>query len=86
MSSRMTQSGPGSWQQLWDLAPPLPAAAQRPLLNPSKEGEQVLHYLETLTPAALFSQLLAAAVKEALRLLMASRGAALPAAEAVAAR
>jgi len=44
---------------------------------------QVLHYLETLSPLALFSQLLAAAVSEALALLAASRGAALPAAAAV---
>lgn len=44
---------------------------------------QVLHYLETLSPLALFSQLLAAAVCEALALLAASRGAALPAAAAV---
>lgn len=43
---------------------------------------QVLHYLETLSPLALFSQLLAAAVCEALALLAASRGAALPAAAA----
>jgi hypothetical protein len=43
----------------------------------------VLHYLETLSPLALFSQLLAAAVCEALDLLAASSGAALPAAAAV---
>jgi hypothetical protein len=43
---------------------------------------QVLHYMETLSPAALFSQLLAAAVAEALSLLGRSRGAALPAAAA----
>jgi hypothetical protein len=44
---------------------------------------QVLHYLETLSPPALFSQLLAAAIAEALSLLGSSRGAALPAAAAV---
>jgi hypothetical protein len=44
---------------------------------------QVLHYLETLPPAALLSQLLAAAVSQALALLRASRGAALAPAAAV---
>jgi Rab3 GTPase-activating protein catalytic subunit len=71
-----------SWQQLWSVAPAQPAAAQRPLLNPHKEGEQVLHYLETLSPGGLFGQLLAAAVAEALALLASSRGAQLPAAAA----
>lgn len=78
---------PGNaWQQLWDAAPAQPASAQRPLLNAQKEGEAVLHYMETLAPGSLFSQLLAAAVAEALALLAASRGAALPAAAAVLAR
>jgi Rab3 GTPase-activating protein catalytic subunit len=71
-----------SWQQLWGVAPAQPAAAQRPLLNPHKEGEQVLHYLETISPGGLFGQLLAAAVAEALALLAGSRGAQLPAAAA----
>jgi hypothetical protein len=165
VSARMESGGAmNAWQQLWGLAEPQPAAAQRPLLNPHKEGEQVkghghghghghehgqghehsheherryergyrnaclvaavnsnlfqtaaadpqcmemlfmavsmpchdhghvhvhgcvmqvLHYLETLGPLALFDQLLAAAVAEALTLLGSSRGAQLPAAAAV---
>lgn len=47
---------------------------------------QVLHYLETLGPLALFDQLLAAAVAEALALLGGSMGAQLPAAAAVVTR
>ncbi len=35
-------AGPANdWQQLWLLAEAQPASAQRPLLNPHKEGELV---------------------------------------------
>jgi hypothetical protein len=44
VSARMAggPAGPANdWQQLWLLAEPQPASAQRPLLNPQKEGELV---------------------------------------------
>jgi hypothetical protein len=44
---------------------------------------QVLHYLETLQPAALFTQLFGMAVSSAVALLSASQGAALPAVQGV---
>lgn len=40
-STRMVSGPRNDWQQLWLLAEPQPAAAQRPLMNPQKEGELV---------------------------------------------
>jgi len=40
-SARMVSGPRNDWQQLWLLAEPQPAAAQRPLMNPQKEGELV---------------------------------------------
>lgn len=58
-----------AWQQLWASAAALPAARQRPLLDPQLEGERVLHLLETLPPAALFAELLAVGYSAAVQLL-----------------
>lgn len=66
-----------AWQRLWAAAAPLPAAQQRPLLDPRLEGERALHFLETLPPAALWSELLAVGYSAAVQLL----GTAGPAAE-----
>jgi Rab3 GTPase-activating protein catalytic subunit len=77
----------GLWQQLWDMAPPIPAAAQKPLLDPVREGERVVHYLETLSPVALLSQLVCVAVSEFSQLLAAAAAAQqLPAVAVVVAR
>lgn len=58
-----------AWQRLWAAAAPLPAAQQRPLLDPRLEGERALHFLETLPPAALWSELLAVGYSAAVQLL-----------------
>lgn len=71
-----------AWQQLWSSAVPLPAARQRPLLDPQLEGERVLHFLEMLPPAALYAELLAVGYSAALQLLRTAGPAAqLPAAQ-----
>jgi hypothetical protein len=69
--------GPGcvqgnAWQQLWAAAAPVPAARQRPLFDPQLEGERALHFLETLPPPALFSELLAVGFSAAVQLLQAA--------------
>ena len=61
-----------AWQQLWAAAAPLPAARQRPLFDPQLEGERALHFLETLPPPALFSELLAVGFSAAVQLLQAA--------------
>lgn len=68
-----------AWQQLWAAAAALPAARQRPLLDPRLEGERALHFLETLPPAALFSELLAVGYSAAVVLLRTAPVAELPA-------
>ena len=75
----------GMWQILWAAAPAVPAARQKPLMDPVLEGERVLHYLETLPPAVLWDQLLACGIAAAAGKLAACPGASLPmAAQAVA--
>lgn len=53
--------GPAAVRALWLRARPVPAARQRPLLAAAREGEAVLHYLETISPAHVLCQTLAAA-------------------------
>ncbi|KAK4403990.1 Rab3 GTPase-activating protein catalytic subunit [Sesamum angolense] len=43
----------------------LPASQQKPLLDPNREGEKVLHYLETLRPYQLLEQMVCTAFKAA---------------------
>ncbi|KAL4425754.1 hypothetical protein ABPG75_009770 [Micractinium tetrahymenae] len=71
LSKRMAADG-NAWQQLWASAAPLPAARQRPLLDPQLEGERALHFLETLPPTALFAELLAVGCSAAVQLLRAA--------------
>jgi hypothetical protein len=84
-SSSSAQSMPlrplqgGVWQQLWAAAPVLPASRQRPLFDPVLEGERALHFLETLPPALLFGDLLAAGLSAAVGLLGKAEAASLPA-------
>ena len=47
----------------------LPARQQRPLFDARLEGERALHFLETLPPAALFSELLALGYSAAVQVL-----------------
>ncbi len=46
------------WGQVWTQARACPVSRQRPLFNVEVEAEKALHYLETLSPAELFEQLL----------------------------
>ncbi|XP_043724681.1 rab3 GTPase-activating protein catalytic subunit isoform X2 [Telopea speciosissima] len=62
LSERMSENG-NSWRQIWNEAPPLPASEQKPLLDPDREGEKVLHYLETLRPHQLLEQMVSTAFK-----------------------
>ncbi|TYJ03000.1 hypothetical protein E1A91_A13G268600v1 [Gossypium mustelinum] len=62
LSQRM--SGPGnSWRKIWNDAPSLPAYEQKPLLDPNREGEKILHYLETVRPHQLLEQMVCTAFR-----------------------
>ncbi|GAB2274265.1 hypothetical protein Dimus_009030 [Dionaea muscipula] len=56
LSKRMSDHG-NFWRKLWNEAPALSASEQRPLLDPNREGEKVLHYMETLRPHQLLEQM-----------------------------
>ncbi|GAB2216187.1 hypothetical protein Droror1_Dr00023957 [Drosera rotundifolia] len=62
LSKRMSDQG-NFWRTLWDEAPALPAYDQKPLLDPNREGEKVVHYLETLRPHQLFEQMVCCAFR-----------------------
>ncbi|WVY89455.1 hypothetical protein V8G54_034969 [Vigna mungo] len=60
LSKRMSKNG-NSWRNIWSRSPALPFSEQKPLLDPNREGEKVLHYLETLQPHQLLEQMLCTA-------------------------
>ncbi|KMT05404.1 hypothetical protein BVRB_7g175320 isoform C [Beta vulgaris subsp. vulgaris] len=62
LSKRMSENG-NFWRKLWNDAPALPAYEQKPLLDPNREGEKILHYLETLRPHQLLEQMLCTAFR-----------------------
>ncbi|KAJ9698753.1 hypothetical protein PVL29_007691 [Vitis rotundifolia] len=62
LSERMSEHG-NSWRKIWNDAPALPASEQKPLLDPNREGEKVLHYLETLQPHQLLEQMVCTAFR-----------------------
>eukprot|EP00268_Persea_americana_P035481 TRINITY_DN3502_c0_g1_i5.p1 TRINITY_DN3502_c0_g1~~TRINITY_DN3502_c0_g1_i5.p1 ORF type:complete len:943 (-),score=213.41 TRINITY_DN3502_c0_g1_i5:521-3349(-) len=62
LSQRMSEGG-NSWRQIWNVSPALPASEQKPLLDPNREGEKILHYLETLRPHQLLEQMVCTAFK-----------------------
>ncbi|KAL1332509.1 hypothetical protein AAHE18_11G032800 [Arachis hypogaea] len=64
LSKRMSEQG-NLWRKIWDRAPALPASEQKPLLDPNREGEKVLHYLETLQPHQLLEQMVCTAFRAA---------------------
>ncbi|XP_011101652.1 rab3 GTPase-activating protein catalytic subunit isoform X2 [Sesamum indicum] len=64
LSERMSDYG-NSWRKIWNEALPLPASQQKPLLDPNREGEKVLHYLETLKPYQLLEQMVCTAFRAA---------------------
>lgn len=64
LSKRMSEHG-NLWRQLWNDAPALPVSEQKSLLDPNREGEKILHYLETLRPHQLLEQMVCTAFKAA---------------------
>ncbi|KAK9940853.1 hypothetical protein M0R45_017493 [Rubus argutus] len=62
LSKRMSESG-NLWRKIWNDAPSLPASEQKPLMDPNREGEKILHYLETLRPHQLLEQMVCAAFR-----------------------
>ncbi|KAG0483608.1 hypothetical protein HPP92_011692 [Vanilla planifolia] len=68
LSQRMSEHG-NSWRQIWNASPALPASKQRPLFDPIREGEKILHYLETLQPQQLLVQMVCTAFRASADLL-----------------
>ncbi|KAL8147976.1 hypothetical protein AgCh_005344 [Apium graveolens] len=64
LSARMSDNA-NSWRKIWNEAPALSVSNQKPLLDPNREGEKVLHYLETLSPYQLLEQMVCTAFKAA---------------------
>lgn len=62
LSSRMSEHG-NFWRKLWNDAPALTASEQKPLFDANREGEKILHYLETLQPHQLLEQMVCAAFR-----------------------
>nr|XP_010921006.1 rab3 GTPase-activating protein catalytic subunit isoform X1 [Elaeis guineensis] len=62
LSQRMSEHG-NSWRQIWNDSPALPVSEQKVLLDPIREGEKVLHYLETLRPHQLLEQMVCTAFR-----------------------
>ncbi|XP_014489855.1 rab3 GTPase-activating protein catalytic subunit isoform X4 [Vigna radiata var. radiata] len=60
LSKRMSKNG-NSWRNIWSRSPALPFSEQKPLIDPNREGEKVIHYLETLQPHQLLEQMLCTA-------------------------
>ncbi|XP_076904024.1 uncharacterized protein LOC143559280 [Bidens hawaiensis] len=60
LSERMSEPS-NSWRKIWNDAPPLPASEQKPLMDPNREGEKILHYLETVRPHQLLEQMVCTA-------------------------
>ncbi|XP_078435560.1 rab3 GTPase-activating protein catalytic protein isoform X2 [Wolffia australiana] len=73
LSARMSEPE-NSWKLLWDESPPLPASQQKPLLDPIREGEKIIHYLETLRPRVLLEQMICTAFKASLDTLSLTHG------------
>lgn len=57
LSPRMQLPG-NTWQEVWDTARPVPAHRQKRLFDDTKEAEKVLHYLISMSPAAIAKQLM----------------------------
>ncbi|KAM0044701.1 putative Rab3 GTPase-activating protein catalytic subunit [Helianthus debilis subsp. tardiflorus] len=64
LSERMSDPG-NSWRKIWNDAPPLPVSEQKPLMDPNREGEKILHYLETVRPHQLLEQMVCTAFQAA---------------------
>lgn len=64
LSQRMSEQG-NSWRRIWNDSPALPASQQKPLFDPVREGEKIIHYLETLRPHQLLEQMISTAFRAA---------------------
>ncbi|XP_015579317.1 rab3 GTPase-activating protein catalytic subunit isoform X2 [Ricinus communis] len=62
LSQRMSEHG-NLWRKIWNDVPALPAYEQKPFLDPNREGEKILHYLETLRPHQLLEQMVCTAFR-----------------------
>ncbi|KAG8096373.1 hypothetical protein GUJ93_ZPchr0013g35748 [Zizania palustris] len=68
LSQHMSEHG-NMWRKIWNDALALPVAEQRSLLDPIREGEKVLHYLETLRPQQLLEQMVCTTFKSSADIL-----------------
>ncbi|KAL6901909.1 hypothetical protein ACP4OV_004785 [Aristida adscensionis] len=68
LSQRMSEHG-NVWRKIWNDAPAVPVSEQKSLLDPVREGEKVLHYLETLRPQQLLEQMVCTAFKSSADIL-----------------
>ena len=65
--------------KLWEEAPSLPAARQKPLMDPQLEGERVLHWFEhAVPPIALWHLLLPVALSTSAAVLASCSAGRLP--------
>ncbi|KAK4777658.1 hypothetical protein SAY87_017845 [Trapa incisa] len=64
LSQRMSEHG-NMWQKIWNDAPALPVSEQKPLVDPNREGEKILHYLETIRPHQLLEQMVCTSFRAA---------------------
>ncbi|KAJ6671009.1 RAB3 GTPASE-ACTIVATING PROTEIN CATALYTIC SUBUNIT [Salix viminalis] len=62
LSQRMSEQG-NLWRKIWNDTPALPLYEQKPLLDHFREGEKILHYLETLRPHQLLEQMVCTAFR-----------------------
>ncbi|KAL2636313.1 hypothetical protein R1flu_007792 [Riccia fluitans] len=72
LSQRMSQPG-NLWAQIWDQIGPQPACEQKPLFDFQREGEKVMHYLDTVRPQQLLGQMLCTAFVNCLEILKRTR-------------
>ncbi|XP_072997458.1 uncharacterized protein [Typha latifolia] len=56
LSQRMSEHG-NLWRKIWNDSPPVPVSEQKLRIDPIREGEKILHYLETLRPYQLLEQM-----------------------------
>ncbi|CAM0872740.1 unnamed protein product [Alopecurus aequalis] len=68
LSQRMSEHG-NMWRKIWNDAPALPVSEQKSMLDSIREGEKVVHYLETLRPQQLLEQMVCTAFKSSADIL-----------------
>ncbi|KAG6550673.1 hypothetical protein Mapa_007770 [Marchantia paleacea] len=72
LSQKMSQPG-NVWAQIWDQILPEAAYEQRPLFDYQREGEKVMHYLDTVRPQQLLGQMLCTAFMTCIDVLKRTR-------------